>query len=42
MQFNAGLLFERLLGIDRGHKALLTAIDAWLSSLEERTRRAAA
>jgi AcrR family transcriptional regulator len=38
MQFNEGLLFERLLGIDRGHRALLTAIDAWLSSLEERAR----
>jgi AcrR family transcriptional regulator len=35
-QFNQGLLFERLLGIDRGHEALLTAIDAWLSSLEKR------
>ena len=33
-QFNQGLLFERLLGFDRGHEALLTAIDAWLSSLE--------
>lgn len=36
MQFNQGLLFERLLGFDRGHEALLTAIDAWLSSLENR------
>ncbi len=35
-QFNHGLLFERLLGFDRGHAALLTAIDAWLSSLEKR------
>ncbi len=35
-QFNQGLLFERLLGIDCGHEALLTAIDAWLSSLEKR------
>jgi AcrR family transcriptional regulator len=35
-QFNQGLLFERLLGFDRGHEALLTAIDAWLSSLEKR------
>ncbi len=38
-QFNQGLLFERLLGIDRGHEALLTAIDAWLSSLEKRKRQ---
>jgi AcrR family transcriptional regulator len=35
-QFNQGLLFERLLGFDRGHEALLTDIDAWLSSLEKR------
>jgi AcrR family transcriptional regulator len=33
-QFNQGLLFERLLGFDRGHEALLVSIDAWLSSLE--------
>ncbi len=33
MQFNEGLLLERLLGVDRGHDALLAAIDAWLSSL---------
>jgi AcrR family transcriptional regulator len=35
-QFNQGLLFERLLGFDRGHEALLTSIDVWLSSLEKR------
>jgi AcrR family transcriptional regulator len=35
-QFNQGLLFERLLGFDRGHEALLTAIDVWLISLEKR------
>jgi AcrR family transcriptional regulator len=35
-QFNQGLLFERLLGFDRGHGALLTSIDVWLSSLEKR------
>lgn len=34
-QFNQGLLFERLLGFERGHEALLTAIDTWLSSLEK-------
>jgi AcrR family transcriptional regulator len=33
MQFNKGLLFERLLGFDRGHVELLASIDAWLSSL---------
>ena len=35
MQFNKGLLFERLLGFDRGHAELLAAIDGWLTSLEE-------
>ena len=35
-QFNQGLLFERLFGFDRGHEALLAAIDEWLSSLEKR------
>ena len=35
MQFNKGLLFERLLGFDRGHAQLLAAIDAWLDSLEK-------
>jgi AcrR family transcriptional regulator len=34
MQFNKGLLFERLLGFDRGHRELLAAIDGWLRSLE--------
>jgi AcrR family transcriptional regulator len=33
MQFNKGLLFERLLGFKRGHDELLAAIDAWLLSL---------
>jgi AcrR family transcriptional regulator len=36
MQFNKGLLTERLLGFDRGHAELLAAIDNWLTSLEER------
>src|SRR5919199_1618976 len=31
--FNAGLLLERLVGLDQGHRELLTAMDAWLSSL---------
>jgi AcrR family transcriptional regulator len=35
MQFNKGLLLERLLGFDRGHTELLAAIDGWLASLEE-------
>lgn len=34
-QFNKGLLFERLLGFDRGHAELLASIDGWLASLEE-------
>ena len=38
MQFNKGLLFERLLGFDRGHTELLAAIDSWLASLEEGKR----
>jgi AcrR family transcriptional regulator len=38
MQFNKGLLFERLLGFDRGHTELLGAIEGWLTSLEEGTR----
>jgi AcrR family transcriptional regulator len=36
MQFNKGLLNERLLGFDRGHAELLAAIDGWLASLEAR------
>lgn len=35
MQFNKGLLFERLLDFDRGHAELLVAIDSWLASLEK-------
>lgn len=35
MQFNKGLLTERLLGFDRGHAELLAAIDGWLSELEK-------
>ena len=31
--FNAGLLLERLVGLDRGHRELLEAMDAWLTSL---------
>jgi AcrR family transcriptional regulator len=36
MQFNKGLLLERLLGFDRGHAELLAAIDGWLASLQAR------
>jgi AcrR family transcriptional regulator len=35
MQFNKGLLSERLHGFERGHAEMLAAIDAWLISLEE-------
>jgi AcrR family transcriptional regulator len=35
MQFNKGLLNERLLGFDRGHAELLAAIDGWLTKLEQ-------
>ncbi len=35
MQFNEGLLFERLLGFNRGHSEMLVAVDGWLTSLEE-------
>ncbi len=31
--FNAGLLLERLVGLARGHRELLEAMDSWLSSL---------
>lgn len=34
MQFQKGLLNERLLGFDRGHAELLATIDAWLASLK--------
>jgi AcrR family transcriptional regulator len=34
--FNAGLLLERLVGLDQGHRELLAAMDAWLSSLATR------
>jgi AcrR family transcriptional regulator len=38
MQFNKGLLFERLLGFERGHAELLAAIDGWLAALEKGDR----
>jgi AcrR family transcriptional regulator len=36
MQFNKGLMQERLLGFDRGHAELLASIDRWFSSLDEK------
>jgi AcrR family transcriptional regulator len=33
--FNAGLLLERLIGLDEGHRELLAAMDRWLSSLDD-------
>jgi AcrR family transcriptional regulator len=38
MQFQKGLLDERLLGFDRGHAELLAAIDGLLTSLQEGTK----
>ena len=35
MQFQKGMLNERLLGFDRGHADLLKAIDRWLTSMDE-------
>lgn len=34
---NEGIILERLSGIDRGHQALLTQIDKWLSMLERKS-----
>jgi AcrR family transcriptional regulator len=36
VQFQKGMLNERLLGFDRGHAELLAAIDDWIASREER------
>jgi len=33
MTFNQGLMLERLIGVQEGHRELLAAIDTWLSSL---------
>ena len=38
MQFQKGMLNERLLGFDRGHGELLSAIDGWLTSLQKRAK----
>ena len=38
MQFQKGMLNERLLGFDRGHAELLAAIDGWLDSMEAAKR----
>ncbi|MEJ7891312.1 MAG: TetR/AcrR family transcriptional regulator [Solirubrobacteraceae bacterium] len=34
LTFNSGLLLERLIGVDEGHRELLAWIDAWLEELE--------
>ena len=39
MTFNEGIFQERLSGFDRGHRELLTWVDAWLSSLEREKGR---
>jgi len=39
MTFNQGIEVERLSGITDGHRALLGAIDRWLSELEEAKQR---
>ncbi|HET7614931.1 MAG TPA: TetR/AcrR family transcriptional regulator [Gemmatimonadaceae bacterium] len=36
---NEGIILERLSGVTRGHKDLLTGIDRWLESLERKARR---
>jgi AcrR family transcriptional regulator len=38
MQFQKGLLNERLLGFDRGHAELLAAIDEWLVKQEKQKK----
>jgi AcrR family transcriptional regulator len=38
MQFQKGLLNERLLAFDRGHAELLASIERWLAALEEGRR----
>ena len=35
MQFQKGMLNERLLGFDRGHADLLNEIDSWLTSMDQ-------
>jgi len=32
--FNQGIILERLVGVDSGHRALLASIDAWLVDLD--------
>ena len=39
MTFNEGLLLERLLGIEQGHRALLAWIDGWIESLQRSGNR---
>jgi hypothetical protein len=37
--FNLGIEAERLVGVDTGHRALLTWIDEWLMSLQDNSDR---
>jgi AcrR family transcriptional regulator len=39
MTFNLGLMWERLSGIDTGHRELLAAVDKWLVELERGKRK---
>ena len=39
MTFNQGIELERLSGINDGHAELLTAVDRWLSSLDQEKER---
>ena len=39
MTVNEGIILERLSGIDRGHRELLTAIDKWLAAKEKAASR---
>jgi hypothetical protein len=36
---NEGIILERLSGVTRGHKELLTGIDRWLESKEKKAQR---
>jgi AcrR family transcriptional regulator len=39
MTFNLGLMWERLSGIDKGHRELLETVDNWLQELERGSSR---
>jgi AcrR family transcriptional regulator len=38
MTFNEGIFLERLSGFERGHRELMTWVEAWLSSLDKERR----